>query len=284
MKKYIGLWITAIIILCIGISLAVAGVASGATKLISNAPKIVERAVEFIDTTLPKLNITSKGFTSTEAVNCVTLDLDGYNVALIPTNKEAKVSYPDNAEINVTTENGVMTVSGTNTVKSIATVKIYLPCVELKADVKNSFLNAEKINVASLDITAVNTVISIEESVVGIAVDVNTDNGAVSVENLKCKTGDINITSDTGIISIEESSASGISLTSNSGIVKFSSLYASTIGVSTVSSAIEGELEGMRSSYTVSITKGGVLTTKGNGSRTVNIFTDTGRVDIEYDD
>ncbi len=287
MKKYTGLWIAAAIILCIGISLTVAGVTSGATQIIKNSDGIFDRIGNLMESNIHKYKQSPENIdigSNTQEIQRVELDLDGYNVILVPTNKDASVN--DSTGITVSTENGVMTVKGVYAENKLTapTVKIYIPTVELSANIKNSTLSAERIDLASLNIIATNTVISIEESLIGTAFDINTDNGAVSLENVKCKTGDINVTSTSGIISVEETSAPGIGIVSDTGRVEFSSLRTDSIEVYTGSGSIEGDLEGRRSDYTVNITKGGSLTTNGNGAKTVNIFTDSGRVNVEYDD
>ena len=274
MKKHTGLWIAAIIVFCLGISLIAAGAASGATQLIKNSDGLFERVCNFIESNISNLKDPVEIIeisNSTEDIKKLNIKLEGYAVSLKPTSKnEISVKHKnvtaDDPNITITSENGTMTVEGTNTDMTLTnlTVEVLIPkklSPEVIIETANSAISVEELSLASLTC--------------------NTADAVISVEDVKC-TASVALTSASALISVDEIYADGISINSNTGVIAFDSLHFNSLDIVNQTGAVNGELES-RSLYTVTTTRNGNTETVGTGAKTVNITTDTGIVNIEYD-
>ena len=306
MKKYIGLWITAVIILCVGISLTVAGAASGATQIIKNSGGFIEKVGEFMDRSIITPNRTlehtdssdnaersansekinnsestkdlngtenTDNIPDTEEIYKLNINLEGYAISLKPTAQneiQVKSKYiieNDNPNISITTENGVMTVEGVNTDD------------KYKNQVVEIFI--PNVITPEVSIETTDSAISAEELSLNSLTCV-TENAAISVEDVRCDTS-VSLTTANALISVEEVYADNVSISTNTGIINFDSLHFNALDVTNSTGAVNGELEA-RSLYTVTVNSNGKTKTTGTGSKTVNITNDTGIVSLEYDD
>ena len=138
MKKFTGLWIAAVIILCIGISLTVAGTASGATRIIKNSGGFFERIGDFMESNILEHKQSSEIIDisdNTAEIKVININLEGYAVALKPTNKnDMSIRYKyatdnDHPNVNINTENGIMTIAGVNNDYALKNqvVEIFIP-------------------------------------------------------------------------------------------------------------------------------------------------------------
>ncbi len=272
MKKFIGLWITAAILLCLGISLTVAGAASGATKIIKNSDGFIDKAVKFLESNIIKheqpVEITEATGIE-ENIQKLNIYLEGYAIALKPTNKSdisIKHNAASNNDINIINENGVVIIEGKNdntTFKNHA-VEIFLPVKfspEVIIESENGAISIEELSLTSLTCA--------------------TGNAAISVEDVRCD-ANLSLTTLNALISVEDVYADNISINSETGIITFDSLSFNFLDVTNETGAINGELES-RSLYTVTTTHNGTANTVGTGNKTVNITNNTGIIKIEYD-
>ncbi len=306
MKKHIGLWITAIIIFCLGISLTISGVAGGATQIIKNSDGFIEKIGNVLERAkeLPKQPaentdlsdnselsddtemITTSESTkdnnrtadtnnslSTEKIYKLNVNLEGYAISLKPTAQneiQVKPKYTngsDHSNISVTTENGVMTVEGINNGN------------KYKNQVVEIFI--PNVITPEVSIETTDSAISAEELSLNSLTCV-TENAAISVEDVRCDTS-VSLTTANALISVEEVYADNVSINSSAGVITFDSLHFNALDVTNSTGAVNGELEA-RSLYTVTVNSNGKTKTTGTGSKTVNITNDTGIVSLEYDD
>lgn len=306
MKKYIGLWIAVVIILCLGISLTVAGAASGATQIIKNSDGFIEKVGEFMDRsiinrkqpsentdlsdnaepsadteTIKNSEITTdntgtadtNNTASTKEIYKLNVNLEGYAISLKPTalnEIQVKPRYTngsDHSNISVTTENGVMTVEGINNDN------------KHKNQVVEIFI--PKAIAPEVIVESENSAISAEELSLDSLTCI-TENAAISVEEVRCN-GTVSLTALNALISIEDVHADTISIKNDAGAISFDSLAFNTLDITNSTGAVSGELEA-RSLYTVTLTRNGKTETTGTGAKTVKITNGTGIVSLEYDD
>ena len=276
MKKHIGIWITAAILLCLGISLTVAGAASGAIQIIKNSDGLFDKVTGFIESKSIKKDqsveiIDATGFE--KEIQKIDIALEGYAVALKPTNKDEiqikskDIIGNDHPNIATTNNDGTLTITGVNKDDNFKNqvVEIYIPA-------KTS---------PDIIIESVNSAISVEDLSL-TSLTCNSENAAISVEDVHC-TSNVTLTTLNALISVEEVNAPTISIKTNTGIITFDSLHFDALDINNTIGAINGELES-RALYTVNITRNGNTETSGTGSKTVNITKDTGVINLEYDD
>lgn len=276
MKKFTGLWIAAVIILCIGISLTVAGTASGATRIIKKSGGFFERIGNFMESNILEHNQSSEIIDisdNTAEIKVLNINLEGYAVALKPTNKnDMSIRYKyatdnDHPNVNINTENRIMTIAGVNndyTLKN-QVVEIFIP----------------KKTSPEIIIESVNSAISVEDLALD-SLTCSSNNAAISVEEVHCSKT-VSLTTSNSLISIDEINADAITIKTDTGIINFDSLNFNNLDITNITGAINGELED-RSIYTVTTTRNGNTETVGTGNKTVNITNKTGIINIEYND
>ena len=272
MKKFIGLWITAAILLCLGISLTVAGAASGATQIIKNSGGLIDKIADFMESNIIKheqpVDITDTAGID-EEIQRLNIYLEGFAISLKPTNKDdisIKYTNPNAGDINILNDNGIITIKGVNTYNHLNNlpVEIFVPIKfspEVIIESEHSAVSVEDLTLDSLTC--------------------NTTNAAISVEDVHCA-ANLTLTTLDALINVESVYADNISINSDIGIVNFDSLLFNQLNITNVTGAINGELES-RSLYTVTTTNNGTTNTVGTGARVVNITNDTGFINIEYD-
>ncbi|MBQ3183121.1 MAG: DUF4097 family beta strand repeat protein [Clostridia bacterium] len=276
MKKFTGLWIAAVIILCIGISLTVAGTASGATRIIKNSGGFFERIGNFMESNILEHNQSSEIIDisdNTAEIKVININLEGYAVALKPTNKnDMSIRYKyatdnDHPNVNINTENRIMTIAGVNNDYALKNqvVEIFIP----------------KKTSPEIIIESVNSAISVEELSLD-SLTCSSNNAAISVEEVHCSKT-VSLTTSNSLISIDEINADAITIKTDTGIINFDSLNFNNLDITNITGAINGELED-RSIYTVTTTRNGNTETVGAGNKTVNITNETGIINIEYND
>ncbi len=276
MKKYTGLWIAAAIILCIGISLTVAGAASGATQIIKNSGGFFERIADFMESNILEHNQSEEIIDisdNTAEIKVLNINLEGYAVALKPTNKnDMSIKYKyatdnDHPNVSINNENGIMTITGVNNDNTIKNqvIEIFIP------------------NKASpeINIESANSAISVEELSL-VSLTCSSNNAAISVEEVRCSKT-VSLTTSNALISVDEINADAITIKTDTGIINFDALNFNNLDITNITGAINGELED-RSIYTVTTVRNGNTETVGTGNKTVNITNETGIINIEYDD